>query len=178
MDTFREVPQHPVPMHLRQNYFPELFEDDQFHQHRKNLLRRLFTDTRAKPLDTEDYLRKFGDDDDDSVKQGGEGGEAGQEEDENIRQLRKKGVLPPFLPPPALCRYKVAFRDLSKGKDTPTVVRTRTGKCVTFIRYSLPSSLIVIHWQVPLGHSFGRIQSQLGSAPVAGRYGVEQAQSG
>ena len=122
--NFREVPSHSKAGAMALSYFPELFMDDDFHREKKAFFKRLFEETKAQPLDMKYYLDKFGPSstDDAPVAQGPQSDEVA------LKALEAKGVLPTFMPAPSESRFKLAFRDLSKGKEAPTIIRTRTGK--------------------------------------------------
>jgi hypothetical protein len=108
---------------MEDSYFPELFGDEEYEEQKRRLLRRLFTETKAQPLEGVDhFLASYSASPSPSLVEGEEK-EVGEKEKE-----REEALLPPFRPRPGESRWKFAFKDLSHEAERPTVICTRGGQ--------------------------------------------------
>lgn len=106
---FRETDIDSKAVNLVDKYYPELFGDDDLEFAKKRLLRRIAKETKARVIPTVD---EFLDDGVDTAS--------------TSPQHNADAALT------CESRFKIAFRDLSKGnksfRENPTMIRTRLGK--------------------------------------------------
>mmetsp|Transcript_35122 Transcript_35122/g.33370 ORF Transcript_35122/g.33370 Transcript_35122/m.33370 type:complete len:396 (+) Transcript_35122:112-1299(+) len=113
---FRETPVETTRTRFNRSYFPALFGDDGYEYAKHALLTRIQSETKAVLTCDLDYFVK-------------------REERTQLKnaELDARYSAPPLIPP-AVSRWKFAFKDLSKGKANrlakaePIIIRTRHGK--------------------------------------------------
>ena len=107
--SFRETTGFYKVGSVRQDYTESLFGDDGYEETKMALLKRVEAETKAEPIRDVDYYlyRETA---------------AALKNEELAKKHFDTKVKPSFL------RCKIAFKDLSKGRKEPVLIRTRNGQ--------------------------------------------------